>query len=86
MIWQLARDVLLTGTGLALIISQIGARAPSSTLIMAGLALTVPATATHVANVLSGPSAPRDQPPSPPPASPSSSPSPPPGSTDEARR
>lgn len=54
--WQLARDILLTGTGLALIISQIGAREPSSTLIVAGLALTVPAAATHAASVLSGPS------------------------------
>jgi hypothetical protein len=83
MTWQLARDVLLTGTGLALIISQIGARSPSSTLIMAGLALTAPAAATHAASVLAGPS-PHNQPPS---SAPSSSPaSPPPGSTDEARR
>lgn len=55
-LWQLVRDILLTGTGLALIISQIGARDPSSTLIVAGLALTVPAAATHAAGVLSGPS------------------------------
>jgi hypothetical protein len=57
--WQLIRDVLLTGTGLWLIISQIGTRNPSSTLIVAGLALTVPAAATHAAGVLSGPSAPQ---------------------------
>ena len=56
--WQLIRDIALTGTGLALIISQVGARDPSSTLIVAGLALTVPAAATHAAGVLSGPSAP----------------------------
>jgi len=63
--WQLARDILLTGTGLALIISQIGARDPSSTLIVAGLALTVPAAATHAASVLSGsPGTPHGQPPS----------------------
>jgi hypothetical protein len=79
MTWQLARDVLLTGTGLALIISQIGARAPSGTLIMAGLALTAPAAATHAASVLSGPS-PHNQPPLSSPAPP------PPGSTDDARR
>jgi hypothetical protein len=54
--WQVLRDILLTGTGLALIISQIGARDPSSTLIVAGLALTVPAAATHAAGVLTGPS------------------------------
>ena len=68
--WQLARDVLLTGTGLALIISQIGARDPSSTLVVAGLALTVPAAATHAVTVLSGPS---HTPHGPSPSSPSSS-------------
>jgi hypothetical protein len=68
--WQLIRDIALTGTGLALIISQVGARDPSSTLIVAGLALTVPAAATHAAGVLSGPSV------TPPGESPSSSSSP----------
>lgn len=52
--WQLVRDILLTGTGLYLIISQVGARSPSPELIVAGLALTVPAAATHAASVLSG--------------------------------
>jgi hypothetical protein len=52
------RDIVLTGTGLYLIISQVGAKDPSSTLIVAGLALTVPAAATHAASVLSGPSSP----------------------------
>jgi hypothetical protein len=77
------RDVLLTGTGLWLIISQIGARDPSSTLIVAGLALTVPAAATHAAGVLSGPSVPSgptsSSPSSPPPGEPGSSPSRPDG-------
>lgn len=73
--WALLRDVLLTGTGLALIISQVGARDPSSTLIVAGLALTVPAAATHAAGVLSGPSGPRGGP------QPSSEPSPRPASS-----
>jgi hypothetical protein len=81
--WQLIRDVLLTGTGLWLIISQIGARDPSSTLIVAGLALTVPAAATHAAGVLSGPSAPSgptsSSPPSPPDGEPRPSSSPPDG-------
>lgn len=79
-LWQLIRDILLTGTGLALIISQIGARDPSSTLIVAGLALTVPAAATHAAGVLSGPSSPTEhgqRPSSPSSPPPSSSPSPP---------
>ena len=80
--WQLVRDILLTCTGLALIISQVGARDPSSVLIVAGLALTVPAAATHAASVLSGPSQgtrhgpPSSSEPAPPPAS---SPSSPPG-------
>jgi hypothetical protein len=87
MTWQFVRDVLLTGTGLALIISQIETRAPSSALIMVGLALTVPAAATHVAAVLSsGSPTPYGQPPSSPLASLGPfSPWPPPGSTDEAR-
>lgn len=76
--WSLVRDILLTGTGLALIISQIGAHDPSSVLVVAGLALTVPAAATHAASVLSGPSPPRhgEPPSSPPLPSPASSPSP----------
>jgi hypothetical protein len=69
--WQLARDILLTGTGLFLIVSQVGAREPSSTLIVAGLALIVPAAATHATAVLSGPSAPAHGPSE---SSPSSSP------------
>lgn len=79
--WQLIRDIMLTCTGLALIISQIGAKDPSSTLIVAGLALTVPAAATHAKEVLSGPSSPTPH--GPPPSSgpalpPSSSPALPP--------
>lgn len=78
--WQLARDILLTGTGLWLIISQVGARDPSSTLIVAGLALCLPAAASHAVTVLSGPSLPaHGQPPSSPPApAPPSLPSSPP--------
>jgi hypothetical protein len=73
--WQLARDILLTGTGLWLIISQDMARDPSSTLVVAGLALIVPAAAEHARTVLSGPSSPagHGQPPS---SSSSSSPPP----------
>lgn len=88
--WQLARDILLTGTGLFLIISQVGARDPNSALIVAGLALTVPAAATHAVAVLSGPSSPTGHgpPPSsehaPPPASLPSSP--PGGGTGEQRK
>ena len=69
--WSLARDILLTGTGLWLIISQDMARDPSSTLVVAGLALIVPAAAEHAHTVLSGPSSPA------PPGRPESSSSPP---------
>lgn len=70
--WLLARDVALTGAGLWLIISQIGARDPSSALIVAGLALVVPSAATHAHAVLSGPSPEAGH--GPPPSSPSASP------------
>lgn len=52
--WQLVKDVLLTGTGLYLIISQVLVAEPSGTIIVAGLALLAPAAATHAATVLSG--------------------------------
>jgi hypothetical protein len=53
--WQLAKDVLLTGTGLAIIVMQIFARQPSDVLLVVGLALTVPSAAGHAASILSGP-------------------------------
>jgi hypothetical protein len=53
-IWQLLRDVLLTGAGLFVILSQVFARQPSDVLLVAGLALTVPATAAHAGALLSG--------------------------------
>ena len=76
--WQLVRDILLTGTGLWLIISQDMARDPSSTLVVAGLALIVPAAAEHAHTVLSGPSSPAPHGPPPSSGSPSSAPSSPP--------
>lgn len=54
--WLLGKDVLLTGTGLVLIISQIFARQPSDVLLVTGLALTVPSVASHAVTLLSGPS------------------------------
>jgi hypothetical protein len=86
----LARDILLTITGLWLIVSQAVARDPSSTLIVAGLALLAPAVSEHAHNVLSGPSAPHGGPTSSSESAPSrsssgSAPSPPPspGAIDE---
>ena len=68
LIWAAAKDVLLTGTGMALILSQVFSRAPSDILLATGLALTVPSVAGH-ARVLLGSSSR----PSGPPSSPSSS-------------
>ncbi len=56
--WQLAKDVLLTGTGLVIIILQIGSKTPSDVLLVVGLALTVPSAASHAASILSGPGVP----------------------------
>lgn len=56
--WQLAKDVLLTGTGLVIIILQIWSKAPSDVLLVVGLALTVPSAASHAASILSGPGVP----------------------------
>ena len=53
--WQLAKDVLLTGTGLVIIILQIWSKTPSDVLLVVGLALTVPSAASHAASILSGP-------------------------------
>ena len=55
--WQLIKDVALTGTGLVIIIVQIWSPKPSDVLLVVGLALTVPAAASHAASILSGPGA-----------------------------
>ena len=69
--WQLLKDLLLTGTGLALIISQVFSHQPSDVLLVTGLALTIPSVATHAGTLLSPPSTGAHGPPS---SSPSSSP------------
>jgi hypothetical protein len=53
-IWAAAKDVLLTGTGVILIISQVLASSPSDILLATGLALTVPSVASHAKVLLSG--------------------------------
>jgi hypothetical protein len=72
--WQLARDILLTGAGLFLIIWQGLSRDPSDVVIVAALTLLVPAAATHAKAVLSGPSSPTPH--GPPESLPSSPPAP----------
>lgn len=53
-IWQVVKDVLLTGTGMVLILSQVFSRAPSDILLVTGLALTVPSVAGHAKTLLGG--------------------------------
>ena len=53
-LWQIIKDVLLTGTGLALIWGQVFSPHPSDLLLVTGLALTVPSVAGHAKDLLSG--------------------------------
>lgn len=57
--WQLLRDVLVTGTGLAVIASQVFSKHPSDVLLVTGLALTVPSAASHTVGILRGPTEPQ---------------------------
>ena len=51
-LWALLRDIVLTGTGLWIIVVQSVARKPSDVLLVVGLALTTPAAAVHAAQIL----------------------------------
>jgi hypothetical protein len=68
--WTVVKDILLTGTGIVLVLSQVFSRSPSVAILGAGLALTTPSVAGHAAALLSGhgggSSSPRPQPPGPP--------------------
>ena len=73
-IWTLIKDILLTGTGIALILSQMLSKTPNDAMLVTGLALTVPTLADHAKAVISGPSASRESTrPGEPPSVPSSS-------------
>jgi len=52
--WFLLKDILLTGTGLFLVLSQVLVPTPSDVLLATGLALTGWAAASHARNLLSG--------------------------------
>lgn len=52
-LWQLLKDILLTGTGLAVIVSQVFAPRPSDLLLTAGLVLPTIAAGSHAAALLS---------------------------------
>jgi len=65
--WLLLKDILLTGTGVTLVLSQIlSSNPPSDVLLAAGLALTVPSIATHAGNLLAGRTGGPSSPPTPP--------------------
>jgi hypothetical protein len=80
-IWQILKDVILTGTGVALILSQVFSHTPSDILLVTGLALTVPSVAGHAGALLSGSPGPGG---SSSPSSPPSGPSPSGSSSTEA--
>ena len=80
--WLLLKDILLTGTGLFLVLSQVLAPTPSDVLLATGLALTIPAVAGHAKNLLSGTGGP-SSPPSSPSGQSDSGPSSPGGDGDE---
>lgn len=54
---MLVRDVLVTGTGLGVIVSQVFSAHPSDVLLVTGLALTAPSLADHAKALLSAPTA-----------------------------
>lgn len=62
--WPLLRDVMLTGTGMGVIIVQVFSAHPSTPLLWTGLALTVPSVVEHVKALLPNSPAPDTSPPS----------------------
>jgi hypothetical protein len=53
-LWQLLKDILLTGTGMLVVLSQVFSPHPSDVLLVTGLALTVPSVAGHAGALLTG--------------------------------
>jgi hypothetical protein len=53
--WQILKDVLLTGLGMAAIVTQVLSPHPNGLVLGTGLALTVPSVAAHVRALLPGP-------------------------------
>lgn len=80
--WQVIKDVALTGTGVAVIVSQVFSPRPSDVLLVTGLALTVPSVAGHATALMSGHTGGHSSSPSPPPT-PGQSPSSQPGGAGE---
>lgn len=65
-LWTGVKDVLLTGTGMVLILSQVWSHTPSDLLLVTGLALTAPSVAAHARALLGTPGGGGSSPPSPP--------------------
>ncbi len=61
------KDVVLTGTGVALILSQAFSANPKDAVLVVGLALTTPSIRDHAKAVLGGHTGGSSSPPSPPP-------------------
>ena len=80
-LWQLMRDVLLTGFGVWVIWRQVLAPEPNGTLLAVALVCIAPAARSAVTTVLSGPGSSSES--REPPQEPPSLPSLPGGGTDE---
>ena len=50
--WQLLKDVLLTGTGIAVIVTQVFSKDPNGLLLAAGMGLTAQPLAVNIAGLL----------------------------------
>lgn len=53
--WTLVKDILLTLTGVLLIVSQVRSKTPDTAMLVTGLALTIPSIADHAKSILGGP-------------------------------
>ena len=65
--WAVIRDILLTGTGIFLVLKQAYSPHPDDAILAVAMGLTAPSAAGHVKALLSGPAGGRSSPPSPPP-------------------
>jgi len=82
-LWQLVRDVALTGFGVWVIWTQVERPDPNGTLLAVALVCIAPAARSAVATVLSGPGSSSESPRPPAELPPSSSASSPPGGISE---
>lgn len=53
-LWQLLRDIVLTGTAIFVVVTQVYSAHPSDILLATALALTAPSVAEHTRALLSG--------------------------------